>query len=335
MRVAQEAVAVVLVVNMEIFVWMMMMIGVIILSITVMLKDIVTESSSFDLVAFVPLLNERIYTRNPFAIQFVDSWIKVLDAVPDINVLVLLPEILDGFFQILGDNSNEIRKMCQNVLAEFLEDDLIQFTAISWLREFILLAGRSMLPHVIRILNSVLPCLSYSDEGRKSSYGSTSLSSVNSKVSNTLGFDPAIVWDDQPTPTVENVSLQTHIDSLSPAAPEADAAKNSSAMIQLEIPSVIKVLQRLLGHETIQTRVAALKWFNLLLVKTPNKTFRHIDDFFDLLMTTLADPSDDVVLLDLEVLSQISSNPAGFGLPDNKTVHQSHLARINLLESSN
>ena len=37
--------------------------------------------------------------------------IEVLDAVPDINMLVLLPEILDGLFQILGDTSNEIRKM--------------------------------------------------------------------------------------------------------------------------------------------------------------------------------------------------------------------------------
>ncbi|GFN83394.1 protein vac14 homolog [Plakobranchus ocellatus] len=108
-------------------------------------------------------------------------------------MLVLLPEMLDGLFQILGDNSNEVRKMCQNLLAEFLEgirrakqginytdmaniliihsqnsDDLIQFTdAISWLREFILLAGRSMLPHIAGILNAVLPCLSYSDEGRK------------------------------------------------------------------------------------------------------------------------------------------------------------------------
>ncbi|GFN85193.1 protein vac14 homolog [Plakobranchus ocellatus] len=74
-------------------------------------------------------------------------------------------------------------------------------------------------------------------------------------------------------------------------------------------------------YETVQIRVAALKSFNLLLVKTPNKTFGHIDDFLDLLMTTSADTSDDVVLSDLEVLSQISSNPAGFGLPDNKTVH--------------
>ncbi|XP_023212530.1 protein VAC14 homolog, partial [Centruroides sculpturatus] len=36
--------------------------------------DIVTESSSFDLVAFMPLLRERIYTKNPFARQFLVSW---------------------------------------------------------------------------------------------------------------------------------------------------------------------------------------------------------------------------------------------------------------------
>ena len=37
--------------------------------------------------------------------------IAVLDAVPDINMLVLLPEILDGLFKILGDQKLEIRKM--------------------------------------------------------------------------------------------------------------------------------------------------------------------------------------------------------------------------------
>jgi vacuole morphology and inheritance protein 14 len=37
--------------------------------------------------------------------------IAVLDAVPDINMLVLLPEILDGLFRILGDQKLEIRKM--------------------------------------------------------------------------------------------------------------------------------------------------------------------------------------------------------------------------------
>ena len=37
--------------------------------------------------------------------------IEALDAVPDINMIVLLPEILDGLFLILGEDSREIRKM--------------------------------------------------------------------------------------------------------------------------------------------------------------------------------------------------------------------------------
>ena len=36
-----------------------------------------TESSSFDLVAFVPVLRERMYTTNSFAKQFVLSWVSM------------------------------------------------------------------------------------------------------------------------------------------------------------------------------------------------------------------------------------------------------------------
>jgi len=39
-------------------------------------QDIVTESSSFDLVSFIPLLRDRIYTANPFAKQFLVSWVR-------------------------------------------------------------------------------------------------------------------------------------------------------------------------------------------------------------------------------------------------------------------
>ena len=37
-----------------------------------------TESSSFDLVSFIPLLRDRIYTANPFAKQFLVSWVSVV-----------------------------------------------------------------------------------------------------------------------------------------------------------------------------------------------------------------------------------------------------------------
>jgi vacuole morphology and inheritance protein 14 len=38
-------------------------------------QDIVTESSSFDLKAFIPLLRERVYARDPYARQFIVSWV--------------------------------------------------------------------------------------------------------------------------------------------------------------------------------------------------------------------------------------------------------------------
>ena len=38
-----------------------------------------TESSSFDLVSFIPLLRDRIYTANPFAKQFLVSWVSVVE----------------------------------------------------------------------------------------------------------------------------------------------------------------------------------------------------------------------------------------------------------------
>ena len=40
------------------------------------LQDIVTESCAFDMVNFMPLLRERIYTKNPFARQFIVSWVS-------------------------------------------------------------------------------------------------------------------------------------------------------------------------------------------------------------------------------------------------------------------
>lgn len=42
---------------------------------------------------------------------FIISWISVLDAVPDIDLVMYLPDILDGLFAMLQDNKPEIRKM--------------------------------------------------------------------------------------------------------------------------------------------------------------------------------------------------------------------------------
>lgn len=48
--------------------------------------------------------------------------------------------------------------------------------------------------------------------------------------------------------------------------------------------------------------------------------FRHVDELFPLLLKALSDPSDEVVLLDLEVLAEISSSHAGPSSGQSETV---------------
>lgn len=100
--------------------------------------------------------------------------IVALHDIPDLNILDFLPEFLDGLFCILNDPNAEIRRSCELVLSRLLEDivanastvnfakminivvihcgeevagvatdDCVRETALRWLRQFVLLAGRS------------------------------------------------------------------------------------------------------------------------------------------------------------------------------------------------
>ncbi|XP_077530253.1 protein VAC14 homolog [Haemaphysalis longicornis] len=279
-----------------------------------LLKDIVTESSSFDLVAFMPLLRERVYTKNHFARAFVVSWVSVMNSVPDIDMLVFLPEILDGLFNILEDPSVELKKMCETTLSEFLRnivknpervdfaamirnlithshstEELVQYTAINWMREFVALSGRTLLPHAAGILEAVLPTLSYDDPRRESP-------------------PHAHAADIRETAKSVNARLMQLVteedDHQGPPPGDPSASVEGS----LELTPLVNVLNHQLMHVSMQTRIAVLRWFLHLFTKIPTKIFVHVEDIFPRLLQTLSDPSDEVVLLDLEVLAEISSS---------------------------
>uniref|UniRef100_A0AAY4DU96 Protein VAC14 homolog n=1 Tax=Denticeps clupeoides TaxID=299321 RepID=A0AAY4DU96_9TELE len=300
-----------------------------------LLKDIVTESNKFDLVAFVPLLRERIYSNNQYARQFIISWILVLESVPDINLLDYLPEILDGLFQILGDGSKEIRRMCEVVLGEFLKEikktpssvkfaemanilvihsnDLIQLTAMTWMREFIQLAGRVVLPYSSGILTAVLPCLSYDD--RKKSTKEVA-SACNHSLMKLITPEDDEDEDTQSTvsPPREGNSLNTSQDSVGFSNISFfTAAGVDRIQVTLDLDGIVQVLDRHLHDSStgMMTRIAVLKWLYHLYIKTPRKMFRHTDSLFPMLLKTLSDESDEVILKDLEVLAEIASSPAG------------------------
>lgn len=109
-------------------------------------------------------------------------------------MLTYLPEILDGIFQMLDDSSNEIQRMCETLLLQFLKNikhepstlnlpemtniliihaqnannELIQLTAITWLREFVNISGIGMLSYSSGIFLAILPCLAYEADSKKS-----------------------------------------------------------------------------------------------------------------------------------------------------------------------
>ena len=120
-------------------------------------------------------------SRDPYARQFLIGWIVALDATPQVDALALLPAFFDGLLRMLSDPNREIRAQADGCLRTFLTeikaafdgdddadaagsfrrrrvdvarlsatlerhtksaDEFTRVTAVTWLREFIALAGR-------------------------------------------------------------------------------------------------------------------------------------------------------------------------------------------------
>jgi hypothetical protein len=77
----------------------------------------------------------------------------------------------------------------------------------------------------------------------------------------------------------------------------------------VDLNSVVDVLTRNLQNTAVPTKVAVLRWIYHLHLKMGDQMFRFVDETFPVLLKTLSDPSDEVVLLSLEVLAEIVSFP--------------------------
>lgn len=255
-----------------------------------LVKDVVTESATFDVHAFVPLLHMYIRKTNPFIRQLLVGWIMVLNNVPDINMLDWLPEFLEGLLEMLGDVNRNIRTDAHNVLNVFLEDlktaedadlgamvpiltsqcsaanKLIRHTALSWLQDLIVL-GRSALDELYAVLlGAVLNCISDSE------------------------------------PDIRQLAASTNGELL---------LLVGNGRIP-DIEPLLDILTERLQSEDVATRMASLKWINMLLGKARDTMRPFIGDLLPALLKTLKDASDDVVLMNLEVLARISAEEAEF-----------------------
>jgi vacuole morphology and inheritance protein 14 len=254
-----------------------------------LIKDIVTESDSFHVNQFLPLLQTYIRRTNPYIRQLIVGWITLLDSVPDISMLDYLPDFLDGLFNMLSDSNREIRQAADAALSDFLrelssssvmefgpiisilvfqcqsKERLNRLTAITWLAELIhhpYSGGDALLPFHSSILGAVMFCIS---DGEME---------------------------------IRVVAERTNDDLLA-------LVKDTAAAFELK-PALETLINELLNKEDVPTKMAALGWINMLLEKCRSGMKAFIEDLLPVLLRTLSDPNDAVVLLNLQVLSRIS-----------------------------
>jgi len=256
-----------------------------------LIKDIATQTDSFDIESFIPLLQKHIKRTKPYIRQLLVSWIVVLDTVPDINMLDYLPDFLDGLFNMLSDGNREIKQSVNNALSEFLREIndaeavelgpmvpiLVQqcrskersnrFTAMTWITEFIFLGNTRLLPFYAGILSSIMYCIS--------------------------DVEPDVC------------------EKARQANQRLMALVNSTDDV-FELEPILHTLTKELLSEHVSTRVAALHWIHMLHEKDSAEMNKSIGDLLPALLKTVSDTADEVVLMNLQVLARISLDEVQF-----------------------
>ncbi|KAG0083703.1 hypothetical protein BGZ93_001643, partial [Podila epicladia] len=78
--------------------------------------------SQFSLPRFIPLLAERVYSKNSWTRNYLVTWIAVLDSIPDLELVSYLPDFLDGLLYFLSDSNPDVRTLTQKLLNDFLTE---------------------------------------------------------------------------------------------------------------------------------------------------------------------------------------------------------------------
>jgi vacuole morphology and inheritance protein 14 len=282
-----------------------------------LVKDIVTESETFHVEHFLPLLTAYIRRTNPFIRQLLVGWITLLDSIPDISMIDYLPNFLDGLFNMLSDSNREIRQAADSQLSDFLKevrhasviefgpivsilvnqslskDRLNRLTAITWIEELIhhpYSGGDALLPHHAEVLGAIIYCISDSEE------------------------------------QVCLVAERTNADLLS-------LVKDTRGDFRLA-PLLETLTEKITTKDDVPTKMAVLRWINMLLEKRRGDMTEFVSQLLPVLLKTLSDAcdADAVVLFTLQVLARISLGDGGGPLPDSRVTASGKINQCEIEE---
>ncbi|CAL0308381.1 unnamed protein product [Lupinus luteus] len=256
-----------------------------------LVKDIVTESDQFSIEEFIPLLRERMNVLNPYVRQFLVGWITVLDSVPDIDMLGFLPDFLDGLFNMLSDSSHEIRQQADSALSEFLQE-IKNSPSVDYGRMAEILVQRAGSSDEFTRLTAI----TWINEFVK--LGGDQLVPYYADI---LGAILPCISDKEEK--IRVVACETNEELRAIKADPTEA---------FDVGAILSIARRQLSSEWEATRIEALHWISTLLNRHRTEVLAFLNDIFDTLLKALSDPSDEVVLVVLDVHACIAKDPQHF-----------------------
>lgn len=183
-------------------------------------------------------------------------------------------------------HSNDVRIEYGAIFEILLEqissnDEEIQATTFEWITEFLHVVPSMVISFTPRLISAILPCLAH------------------------------------PAPAIQTAAIETNrqlmraIESL-PSAPaeDADEATQSSTTVYADAVDYAETTNALKQHlldQNDKTRLNALEWLIMLHRKSTAKLISMEDGSFTFLLKVLSDPSEEVILCDLRLLTQICS----------------------------
>lgn len=264
-----------------------------------LIKDIVTESEAFHVEHFLPLLTTYIRRTNPYIRQLLVGWITVLDSVPDISMIDYLPDFLDGLFNMLSDSNPEIRQAADSALSDFLRE-VRHATVIEFGPLVSILVAQCLSQDRLNRLTSI----TWIEELIQHPHsGGDALLPHHAVV---LGAILHCISD-----TEEQICLvaeRTNSDLLS-------LVRDTHSGFQLA-PLIKTLTEKFLTKDDVPTKMAALRWINMLLEKRRRDMTEFVPQLLPVLLKTLSDASDAVVLFALQVLARISLGDGGGSLEE-------------------
>lgn len=204
-------------------------------------------------------------------------------------MLDYLPDFLDGLFNMLSDSNREIRQAADSALSEFLRE-----LSVSTVVEFGPIVSILVIQcHSKERLNRLTAITWLSELIHHPYSGGDALLPYHAEILS------AIMWCISDGEVEIRLVAERTNDNL------LKLVKNTR--VNFALKELLDTLTKeLLNKDDVPTKMAALRWINMLMEKRQNDMNNFIEDLLPVLLRTLSDRSDAVVLLNLQVLSRIS-----------------------------